>query len=116
MNPAPMSSERRKAVWATRLAAGLALTFLFGTSAFAEGPHRRPASKLRPGAANSQAYRGKLDKELTHRATRGGTTKVIVTLKDGATLPAEFARYAKAHGRLNLINGHVLNVPNNVLK
>src|SRR5206468_9286672 len=56
----------------TRLAAGLALTFLFGTSAFAEGPHRRPATKLRPGAANSQAYRGKLDKELRSEERRVG--------------------------------------------
>src|SRR5205814_7502889 len=43
------------------------------------------------------------------------TTSVIVTLKPGAKLPAEFKRYARP-GKLNLINGHVVDLPNRLLK
>src|ERR1043165_5473689 len=108
--------ESRKVVWAARPAV-FALALLMGSSnAFAAGLHNRPAAKLAPGAPNTQARRGKLDRELTNRSARGGTSKVIVTLQPGAALPAEFAQYAKPHGRLNLINGQVLEVPNNVLK
>jgi serine protease AprX len=40
---------------------------------------------------------------------------VIVTLLPGAQLPAEFKRFAR-DGKLGLINGQVLDLPNNVLK
>jgi len=105
-------------VWEFKRTAFLAAALCLGlsTSAFAAGSHGRPASKAAPGAPNSSARRGKLDHELTQRSTRGGTSKVIVTLQPGATLPPEFARYTRAHGRLRLINGQVLEVPNSVLR
>src|SRR5579862_4405025 len=117
MSAIAIFSENRKVVWATRGTLVLMFALMLGsTSAFAAGVHRRAGAKLAPGTPNALARRGTLDKELTLRATRGGTSKVIVTLKDGATLPAEFARYAKANGRLYLINGQVLELPNNVLR
>src|SRR5436190_2675216 len=118
MSPSFVRRIRRKAVWEFAHTALLAAALCLGlsTSAFAAGSHSRPASKVAPGAPNSNARRGKLDRELTQRSTRGGTSKIIVTLQPGVTLPPEFARYAKAHGRLRLINGQVLEVPNSVLK
>src|SRR5438045_1452871 len=117
MSATTFHPETRNVVWAAGRGAFLAFVLFFGsTNAFAAGNHRHEGAKVAPGAPNAQARRGKLDKELTHRATRGGTSKVIVTLQDGAKLPPEFARYTRAHGRLNLINGQVMEVPNNVLR
>ena len=117
MSVAPVPETRHKAVWMARRGASLLFALLLGsTSALAAGSHRGGIPTVAPGAPNSQAHRGKLDKELTRRSTKGGTSKVIVTLQPGAKLPPEFAVYAKRNGRLNVINGHVLQVPNNVLK
>jgi len=71
-----------------------------------------------PGAPGSHAPGYKLDRELTKRAddrNPRNTTRVIVTLLPGAQLPAEFKKFAR-DGKLDLINGQVLDLPNNVLK
>ena len=117
MSATSLSRESRKVVWTSRPAAVFIFALLMGsTSAFAAGNHRRPAATVAPGAPNTQANRGKLDRELSKRSAAGGTSKVIVTLQPGATVPPEFARYTKANGRLNIINGQVMEVPNSILK
>ena len=123
---------RRKAVWGPRRTLGLLLllTFGFASSAFAASNQRNPRSnqngnqngnqhdKVKPGVPGRKAQHQKLDKELTFRADHrnaNATTSVIVTLKPGAKLPADFKRYARP-GKLNLINGHVVDLPNRLLK
>jgi len=73
---------------------------LFGASrpAFAQGPT-------------------KLDADLQARATAGSalrTSRVIVTLAPGGSLPAAVQRYDRT-GKLSTINGHVLDVPDSLL-
>jgi serine protease AprX len=98
-------SARAKAVWSPRRRlAPVALLVLFGL-----------ALPLRALAADPHS---KLDAELTRRTQRNPreTTSVIVTLVPGAQLPPEFKRFARAKGRLGIINGQVLDLPNNVLR
>ena len=113
-------NARQKAVWGPKgsVATFLILTIGFATSAFAAGPSPHNRQRARPGLPGRHAQHGKLDNELTFRADRrhpDATTSVIVTLKPGAGLPAEFRRFARA-GKLNLINGHVVDLPNRLLK
>jgi serine protease AprX len=96
---------RSKAVWYPRrrflpLVATLALALIVPSFAIAAG---RPS---------------KLDGELVRRSQRNNreVTSVIVTLVPGATLPQEFKRFARATGRLGIINGQVMDLPNNVLR
>jgi subtilisin family serine protease len=59
----------------------------------------------------------KLDAELEHRAIAGSSlrqSRVIVTLAPGAVLPASLRKYDRK-GRLDVINGYVLDVPDSVL-
>src|SRR5262245_24188925 len=89
-------------------------------NASAAGRHSREGKHLRPGRANSfaRARNFKLDRELQQRAEGGkggNTTRVIVTLVPGADVPAEFKRFARG-GKLDIINGQVLDLPNSVLK
>jgi serine protease AprX len=59
----------------------------------------------------------RLDAELTRRSSgRNGnnTTRVIVSLVPGAALPPEFKKYSR-NKSLDLINGQVLDLPNNLL-
>jgi len=80
-------------------------------------PSHQAAKKV-PARPARFAKNYKLDDELSERSTHGNsrqTTRVIVTLVPGATLPAEFKRYA-LNSRLDLINGEVLDLPNGVLK
>ena len=68
-------------------------------------------------AAGGQKRYAKLDGELNERAASAlsaQTTSVIVRVK-GGQLPAEFKKYARP-GRLDLIDGYVLDVPNSELK
>jgi serine protease AprX len=68
-------------------------------------------------AASGGRHYSNLDDELNRRATTAPssqTTSVIVRVK-GAELPSEFRKYARP-GKLNLINGYVLDVPNGQLK
>ena len=94
--------------------------------------HAREAAHKKPGAPGSFAKAYKLDDEMTRRSKdRNGanTTRVIVTLVPGAKLPAEFKRFMhygnrknndsngnNDDGRLDLIRGQVLDLPNGVLK
>jgi serine protease AprX len=96
---------RSKAVWYPRrrllpLVATLTIALLLPSFALAAGRGR------------------KLDSELARRSQRNPrqVTRVIVTLVPGATLPAEFRRFARARGRLGIINGQVLDLPNDVLQ
>jgi len=101
LNATFKTSVRRKAVWGPKRLAIAALTFvLFGASrpAFAQGPT-------------------KLDADLQSRATAGSalrTSRVIVTLAPGGSLPAAVRRYDRT-GKLSTINGHVLDVPDSLL-
>src|SRR5262245_14764269 len=57
--------------------------------------------------------KSKLDSELTRRSQRNPheVSSVIVTLVPGATLPPDLKRFARARGRLGIINGQVLDLP-----
>src|SRR5579872_6599269 len=109
-----------KAVWesARGVAAVGVLVLGCSSNALAAGAHR-PVRHVRPGSPNANARGYRLDKELTLRAARltaaQQKTRVIVELQPGATLPAPFARYANAHGRLAILNGQVVNLPNGLL-
>ena len=109
-----------KAVWGPKRRPGwLALAIIAAlTSTAMAAPHRQQGQKARPDSPNAQARRGKLDHQLTNRATftPGGSSKVIITLQPGAELPAALRRLAtRQHGRLNILNAIVLTVPNRVL-
>ena len=124
---------RRKAVWGPKrtLAALLIAAFGFGfaTTASAAGPgrfqnanqgsrHNRNAPHKRPGAPGFNVKNYKMDDEVTKRSARGNplsTTSVIVTLVPGAKLPPEFKKWARKD-KLDIINGQVLDLPENVLK
>src|SRR5207244_2415236 len=88
------------------------------TDAMAKGHHSHAARKAKPGQANSQVKDYKLDNELTNRSAKSAnhTTRVIVELQPGGKLPAQFASYAKKNGKLGIINGHVIDLPDNLLK
>jgi serine protease AprX len=79
---------------------------------------RRSVRQARSGRPNSQFNRNKLDRELTRRKSGSPVQRssVIVTLVPGATMPAEFRRFARGNGRLNIINGEVLDLPNSVIR
>jgi serine protease AprX len=116
-------THRRKAVWGPKRTLAVAAILVCGlaTNALAAGPHSHRARKARPGQPNAAAVsrHQKLDKELSFRADHRAalsTTKVIVTLKPGAQLPAEFRGFAKLNGKLGIINGQALNLPNGMLK
>jgi serine protease AprX len=117
-------TTRRKAVWGPKrsLIAALALTVAFATTAVAAPNHRhqRPAAKARAGRPNSLAKPYKIDEELKRRSSARSfsaneKTRVIVELQPGAELPAEFRRYARTRGKLGIINGHALELPNRVI-
>ena len=85
--------------------------------AAADGHHRRAAAKARPAAPNSNAREYRLDEELTFRAAHHQAlkkTRAIVTLQPGASLPPGLERFVT--GRLGIINGYTVNVPNGMLK
>jgi serine protease AprX len=116
MNPILCSPTRRKAVWGpNRTVSALLITLacLAPTLAFA-----KPHSAKRPGVPGARVRDYRLDRELTKRSedrNPRNTTRVIVTLLPGAKLPSEFRKFAR-EGNLDLINGQVLDLPNNVLK
>lgn len=122
---------RRKAVWGPKrqwLALAL-ITLGFVPNALAAGrgshqnenrqtKHRVEGRRLQPGRPNARVRGYKLDEELSRCSRLGNsrTTRVIVTLVPGAELPHQFKRFARANGRLNIINGQVMDLPNNVLR
>ncbi|HZT75677.1 MAG TPA: S8 family peptidase [Vicinamibacterales bacterium] len=84
----------------------------------AAGRHAHKTPVVKAGMANSHARRGILDHELTARSGKlNGSSRVIITLKTGVALPPEIERLATVvHGRLGIINGHVVTVSNRVLQ
>src|SRR4249920_1245122 len=123
---------RRKVVWGPKRTMAALLVAVFGlgiaTTASAAGPrrfqgskesrHSRQAPHKRPGAPGFNVKNYKTDDEVTKRSARGNprrTTSVIVTLVPGATLPPEFKKWARGD-KLDIINGQVLELPENVLK
>ena len=60
----------------------------------------------------------KLDDAVTRRSSDNSsrTSSVIVTLVPGAVLPPEFKKFARAGGKLDIISGQVMDLPNNVLR
>ncbi|HJZ77304.1 MAG TPA: S8 family peptidase [Vicinamibacterales bacterium] len=90
----------------------------FAPSAMAEGNHSQAVHKAAPGRPNSIVKSYKLDGELEHRATRNESnhkTRVIVELVPGAKLPGSFNSY-KRGGKLGIINGQVIDVPDRLLR
>jgi serine protease AprX len=60
---------------------------------------------------------GKLDRELQRRASRAGWSRVIVTMKPGASEPGDVRLLGgRAGRRLRLINGMVVDLPNSQLR
>jgi len=121
--------SRRKTVWGGKR--GLSLLFLlsFGlssTAGAANGPtgqlpsglsrHAQQPPIAKPGRPSNRVKDYKLDDELSDRAGKSGIqiTRVIVELVPGAKLPADFAKYT--HGKLDILNGYVLDLPNGLLK
>src|SRR5262249_44726099 len=88
------TSGRRKAVWGPkRTVSALLLIFACATPnlAFAK-PHGHPTRKV-PGAPGYLVKNYKVDDQIGKHA-KGSTTRVIVTLVPGATLPPEFKKYS----------------------
>ena len=59
----------------------------------------------------------KSDDEVIRRKSRSPRemSSVIVTFAPGAELPTEFKRFARVKGRLGIINGEVLDLPNGAI-
>jgi hypothetical protein len=111
---------RRKAVWGAKTASALLLSLFVGlaSNAFADGRHAHNGNKARPGQASSRVKSYKLDDVVTRRASDNSSriSSVIVTLVPGAVLPSEFKKFARAGGKLDIISGQVMDLPNNVLR
>jgi serine protease AprX len=107
-------------VWGARLAVAVAAFLVVGlaSNAFADGRHIRTAKKVRPGQESSQARQYKSDDEVTRRSSGNPlhTSSVIITLVPGGQLPSEFKKFARAGGKLDIINGQVLDLPNGLLR
>jgi serine protease AprX len=119
MNSVSISSIRRKAVWGPKRTLAVALVLLAAPApaAHASGRHVREAATARPGVPGSHAKPYRLDGELSRRAgdlNVRHTTRVIVTLVSGSTLPAEFKKFDR-NAKLDIINGHALELPNYML-
>ncbi len=124
----PCPRIKRKSVWGRNPVLGLVALLVFGLSAtgFAAGSgdsesgkrHSRQAPHARPDGPSSRVKNYKLDDEIQRRRDGNpqSTTRVIVTLVPGAKLPQDFKRYARANGKLDIINGQVLDLPNRVIK
>jgi serine protease AprX len=82
-----------------------------------ESRHFRQAPKAKPGEPSRRVRNYKVDEELARRKGWAfGTSSVIVTLQPGAQLPPEFRRFVRGRGRLNIINGQTLELPNYVIR
>jgi serine protease AprX len=112
---------RKKAVWGPKrtLVAALLMTIAFATTGFAAPSHEHThaAPKGHEGRPNSNAKGYRLDKELTTRSKANGLgkTRVIVELQPGAELPPAYRQYARRNGKLGIINGHALELPNRLI-
>jgi serine protease AprX len=126
------SYVRRKAVWGPKRIVWPTLIVLLGFAhlAAAEGRHIRQAPVKKAGMPGSYVKNYHLDAELERRSTDPNgsvnTSRVIVELVPGAALPSEFKTYARRFAvgassldgldhNLDIINGLVLDLPNNLL-
>src|SRR5438067_2114928 len=119
--PLSVGAPRRKAVWGPKriLAAAAVLGVALVPNATAEGLHGRAAGRSVSGHPNSRAAAYKLDTELETRAANNSqtrTTRLIVELVPGAKLPSQFAAFAKREGKLGIINGQVVDLPDRLLR
>src|SRR3954454_13827849 len=118
--PFCVGPQRRKAVWGPNriIAAAAMLLLAFASSAIAGGRHAGTPHQAAPGRPNSIVKSYKLDGELENRATKNDPnhkTRVIVELAPGAKLPGSF-NGLKHGGKLAIINGQVLDVPDRLLR
>ena len=115
-----LNGVRHKAVWGPGriLATALVCVGLAAPGASAGGNRHARHDVSRPGGPNSNAVHVKIDKPLTERAKNRpfATSKVIVLLRPGYALPAEFRKYATDDPSLDIVNGRVLELPNQLLK
>jgi serine protease AprX len=87
----------------------------------AAGRHSGQGRKAAAGRPNSTVQDYKVDGELARRSSNpintltNHTSKVIVELQPGATLPPQFASYARRNGKLGIINGQVLELPDRLI-
>ena len=105
----------RCVVWGAKKVTVLsALVFALAANAFAAAPQHGPTV---PGGPGSAVRNYKLDDAVKGRADENPllVSSVIVTLAPGTELPPQFSRFARS-GKLDIINGQVLDVPNGVLK
>ncbi len=120
---------RRKAVWGPKRLPVLLTLSLLGVVLTGDG--RQPVQPTResaptggtegpsPGAPNSQVTDYRIDRDLdriTQKGNPDSRTRVIVTLLPGAQLPPVLKQYVRANGRLAIINGEVLDLPNRVIR
>jgi serine protease AprX len=107
---------RRKAVWGPKRTLAAALVAILGAAPTASaGPK---GHRVNAGRPNHFARDYRLDDELESRSRNNrdtNTTRVIVELKPGAEIPREFSQYVRG-GRLDVINGQVVELPNGLLK
>src|SRR5215471_14194540 len=118
------AASRRKAVWGPkRTIAAIVAALVVGLApgAMAAGRHSGQGRKAAAGRPNSNVQDYKVDGELSRRSSNpvntltNHTSKVIVELQPGATLPPQFASYARRNGKLGIINGQVLELPDRLI-
>ncbi|PYR28664.1 MAG: hypothetical protein DMF92_13700, partial [Acidobacteria bacterium] len=114
MNRLIRHRTRRKAVWGAKPASALLLLLSVALASNAFAAKHQNAT---PGVPSSRVKAYQLDDELTRRSNGNPlhTSSVIVTLVPGAPLPPEFKKFARG-GKLDIINGQVLELPNGLLK
>jgi subtilisin family serine protease len=78
--------------------------------------HRTPPPHVMTGRAGSFVKNYKLDDEVGRRAIGNPlhTSRVIIELVPGAAIPPQFKAFVRGD-KLDIINGHVLELPNRVL-
>src|SRR5437762_13822922 len=115
---------RRKTVWGRTpwlLASAFmvfALTGMGNVSAKngdSNSSHSGKAAKAQPGVPSSRVNNYKVDDELKRRRDVSGSSRVIVALVPGASLPSDFKRFS-VNRNLDIINGQVLDLPNGMIK
>src|SRR5438874_284251 len=110
---------QRKGVWGPKrtLAAATLITLGLATTATAAGGHSRAAPHVKPGAPSSRVKPYKADDAVERHASENSQhqSSVIVTLAPDAELPPQFKKFARG-GKLEIINGQVLDLPNGALK
>ena len=86
----------------------------------AEGrQHYRQGPKAKPAQPSRRVKHYKLDEELTGRKHWSplGRSSVIITLVPGAQIPPDLRQYVRRRaGKLDIINGEVLDLPNHVIQ